>query len=52
MHNSVLGQVLPEATHEVVLGDLFGSQWIPDEEFLQRVPVEVEAVTSEAWVKK
>ena len=37
MHNSVLGQVLPEATHEVVLGDLFGSQWIPDEEFLQRV---------------
>ena len=37
MHNSVLGQVLPEATHEVALGDLFGSQWIPDEEFLQRV---------------
>ena len=37
MHNSVLKQVQPEATHEVVLGDLFGSQWIPDEEFLQRV---------------
>ena len=37
VHNSVLGQVEPEATHEVVLGDLFGSQWIPDEEFLQRV---------------
>ena len=37
VHNSVLGQVLPEATHEVVLGDLFGSQWIPDDEFLQRV---------------
>ena len=37
MHNSVLKQVQPEATHEVVLGDLFGSQWIPDDEFLQRV---------------
>jgi hypothetical protein len=37
VHNSVLGQVRPEATHEVVLGDLFSSQWIPDDEFLQRV---------------
>lgn len=33
----MLGQVRPEATHEVVLGDLFGSQWIKDDEFLSRV---------------
>lgn len=37
MHNRVLRGVKPEATHEVVLGDLFGSQWIPDDEFLHRV---------------
>ena len=30
-------QILPQATHEVVLGDLFGSQWIKDDEFLSRV---------------
>jgi len=33
----VLEQVVPQATHEVVLGDLFGSQWIKDDEFLARV---------------
>ena len=37
IHRSVLRQVRPEATHEVVLGDLFGSQWIKDDEFLSRV---------------
>jgi len=37
VHKSVLQQVSPEATHEVVLGDLFGSQWIKDDEFLARV---------------
>jgi hypothetical protein len=37
VHNRVLRGVKPEATHEVVLGDLFGSQWIPDDEFLHRV---------------
>ena len=30
-------QIEPEATHEVVLGDLFGSQWIKDDEFASRV---------------
>jgi hypothetical protein len=37
VHNTVLKSLLPEATHQVVLGDLFGSQWIKDEEFLSRV---------------
>jgi len=37
IHRSVLQQVVPQATHEVVLGDLFGSQWIKDDEFLARV---------------
>jgi len=37
IHRSCLQQILPEATHEVVLGDLFGSQWISDEEFVSRV---------------
>jgi hypothetical protein len=30
-------QMEPQATHEVVLGDLFGSQWIKDDEFANRV---------------
>jgi hypothetical protein len=37
VHRSSLQQILPEATHEVVLGDLFGSQWIEDDEFESRV---------------
>jgi hypothetical protein len=37
VHRSALRLILPEATHEVVLGDLFGSQWIPEEEFQSRV---------------
>ena len=37
VHRESLRQILPEATHEVVLGDLFGSQWIKDDEFLSRV---------------
>jgi hypothetical protein len=37
VHRESLNQIRPEATHEVVLGDLFGSQWIKDEEFVDRV---------------
>lgn len=37
VHRSSLQQILPQATHEVILGDLFGSQWIKDDEFLSRV---------------
>jgi hypothetical protein len=37
VHRTSLQQILPQATHEVVLGDLFGSQWINDEEFVSRV---------------
>jgi len=37
VHRSMILQIKPEATHEVVLGDLFGSQWIKDEEFASRV---------------
>ena len=37
VHRTTLRQILPEATHEVVLGDLFGSQWIKDDEFFSRV---------------
>jgi hypothetical protein len=37
VHRLSLQQILPEATHEVVLGDLFSSQWIKDDDFLLRV---------------
>lgn len=37
VHRLSLQQILPEATHEVVLGDLFSSQWIKDDDFLSRV---------------
>jgi hypothetical protein len=36
VHRTALTQILPQATHEVVLGDLFGSQWISDREFESR----------------
>ena len=37
VHRETLRHVRPVATHEVVLGDLFGSQWIKDDEFVSRV---------------